>query len=121
MDSSLLGRQCARLGGNQSRRGRSILKVKRIGDDLAKQAFQTHGLDSYEQANCRKSLKHAQMLGFFRNVDACLVAMEACGGSHCWARELIKLGHEGRLIAPRFAKRHVQRGKTPRWGVSVAS
>ena len=34
------------------------------------------------------------MLPFFAKLPACLVGMEACGTSHHWARELIKLGHE---------------------------
>jgi transposase len=37
--------------------------------------------------------------------------MEACGGSHYWARELIKLGHQVRLIAPQFVKPYVKSGK----------
>ncbi|TCL18231.1 hypothetical protein EV691_15320, partial [Azotobacter chroococcum] len=30
------------------------MKLKRIGVDLAKQVFQLHGVDSHEQAVCRK-------------------------------------------------------------------
>ncbi len=32
-----------------------------------------------------------------------LVAMEACGGTHYWARKLRSLGHDVRLIPPQFA------------------
>jgi transposase len=42
------------------------MKLKRIGVDLAKQVFQVHGVDSHEQVKCRKQLKRAQMLDFFR-------------------------------------------------------
>lgn len=87
------------------------MKLKRIGVDLAKHVFQVHGVDSHEQVKCRKQLKRAQMLDFFRNLEPCLVAMEACGGSHYWARELIKLGHQVRLIAPQFVKPYVKSGK----------
>ena len=87
------------------------MKLKRIGVDLAKQVFQVHGVDSHEQVQCRKQLKRAQMLDFFRQLEPCLVAMEACGGSHYWARELIKLGHQVRLIAPQFVKPYVKGGK----------
>ncbi|MFT5781495.1 MAG: transposase [Pseudomonas sp.] len=51
------------------------------------------------------------MLDFFRNLEPCLLAMEACGGSYYWARELIKLGHQVRLIAPQFVKPSVKSGK----------
>lgn len=41
----------------------------------------------------KKRLKRAQVLPFFANLPPCLVGMEACGGAHCWARGLAKLGH----------------------------
>jgi transposase len=87
------------------------MKLKRIGIDLAKQVFQVHGVDSHEQVKCRKQLKRSQMLDFFRQLEPCLVAMEACGSSHYWARELGALGHEVRLIAPQFVKPYVKGGK----------
>ena len=87
------------------------MKLKRIGVDLAKQVFQVHGVDSHEQVKCRKQLKRHQMLDFFRQLEPCVVAMEACGSAHYWARELGKLGHEVRLIAPQFVKPYVKGGK----------
>lgn len=39
------------------------------------------------------------------------VGIEACGGSHHWARLLRSLGHEVKLIAPQLAKPYVKRGK----------
>jgi len=87
------------------------MKLKRIGVDWAKQVFQLHGVDSHEQAVCRKQLKRSQMLDFFRRLEPCTVAMEACGSAHYWARELRTLGHEVRLIAPQFVKPYVKSGK----------
>ncbi|MBV2134007.1 IS110 family transposase, partial [Pseudomonas sp. MAP12] len=87
------------------------MKLKRIGIDLAKQVFQVHGVDNHEQVICRKQLKRAQMLDFFRQLEPCLIAMEACGSAHYWARELRVLGHEVRLIAPQFVKPYVKSGK----------
>jgi transposase len=54
------------------------------------------------------------MLPFFARLPSCLVGMEACGTSHHWARELIKLGHEVRLMPPAYVKPYVKRGKTAR-------
>lgn len=39
------------------------------------------------------------------------VVMEACGSSHSWAREMIRLGHEVKLIAPQYVKPFVKRHK----------
>jgi transposase len=40
------------------------------------------------------------MLKFFAKLPSCLVGIEACGTSLHWARELMKLGHEVRLMPP---------------------
>ena len=60
----------------------------------------------------RKSLRRAQIVPFFARLPSCLVGMEACGTSHFWARELIKLGHQVRLMPPAYVKPYVKRGKT---------
>ena len=41
----------------------------------------------------------------------CFVAIEARGGAHHWARELEGVGHEVRLIAPRYVKPFIKRQK----------
>lgn len=41
----------------------------------------------------------------------CLVAMEACGGAHHWEREMERVGHAVRLIAPRYVKPFIKRQK----------
>jgi len=87
------------------------MKLKRVGIDLAKNVFQVHGVDHHEQVKVRKQLKRRDMLDFLRQVEPCVVAMEACGSAHYWGRELRKLGHEVRLIAPQFVKPYVKSGK----------
>lgn len=52
-----------------------------------------------------------QVLGFMVNLPKCLVGIEACGGASYWAREIVKLGHEVRLIAPQFVKPYVKTNK----------
>ena len=38
--------------------------------------------------------------------------MEACGSAHHWGRELSGLGHEVKLIAPKFVRAFVKTNKT---------
>jgi transposase len=85
--------------------------IKRIGLDLAKQVFQLHGVDAQEKTVLRKQLRRAQMLNFFRQLSPCLIGMEACSSSHYWARELQKLGHTVKLMAPQFVKPYVKSNK----------
>lgn len=51
------------------------------------------------------------MLKFFGRVEYCTVALEACAGAHHWSRELSRLGHDVRLIAPQYVKPYVKRQK----------
>src|SRR5262245_64835401 len=88
------------------------MEITTIGLDLAKNVFQVHGVDATGQVVVRRSLRRAQMLPFFTRLPSCLVGMEACGTSHYWARELIKLGHQVRLMPPAYVKPYVKRGKT---------
>ena len=59
----------------------------------------------------RKRLTRTKLLGFFAAQTPCVVAMEACAGSHYWAREIRKLGHTVRLIPPAYVKPFVKRQK----------
>ena len=86
-------------------------KVSTIGIDIAKNVFQIHGIDDAGEIVVRRQLKRAQVLKFFAKLRACLVGMEACATSHYWARELSKLGHDVRLMPPRYVKPYVKRNK----------
>ena len=86
-------------------------EVSTVGLDLAKNVFQAHGSDAMGRAVFRKTLRRGQVLEFFSRLPRCVVAMEACGGSHYWGREIGKFGHEVRLIAPAYVKPFVKRQK----------
>jgi transposase len=78
---------------------------------LAKNVFQVHGIDGTGQVVVRKQLRRGQVLGFFAGLSRCLIGLEACATAHHWARELMALGHEVRLMPPYYVKAYVKRNK----------
>ena len=87
-------------------------EISIIGLDLAKLVFQVHGAGKAGRCVLRKQLKRREVLRFFGQLSPCIVAMEACGSAHYWAREIARLGHEVRLIPPAYVKPYVKRGKS---------
>lgn len=83
-----------------------------IGLDLAKSVFQLHGVDATGAVTLRRRISRSQMHKTFAGLEPCLVAMEACSSAHYWARELARLGHEVKLLAPAYVKPYVKRGKS---------
>ena len=86
-------------------------QVVTIGLDIAKSVFQVHGVDAEGGVVIRQKLTRARLLKFFGKLAPCLVGIEACGTSHHWARELIGLGHDVRLMPPSYVKPYVKRQK----------
>ncbi|QSP94189.1 IS110 family transposase [Marinobacter salinisoli] len=78
------------------------MNVTTIGIDLAKNVFSIHGVDSHGKVVVRKRLNRSKLLPLIAQLPPCLIGMEACSGAHYWAREFSKLGHDARIIAPRF-------------------
>ncbi len=87
------------------------MQISTIGLDLSKRVFQVHGVDAGGHVVVRKKLGRGEVLRFFEGIEACLIGLEACGAAHHWARELTKLGHDVRMIAPSYVKPYVKRGK----------
>jgi len=85
--------------------------VTTIGLDLAKNVFQVHGVDAEGTAVLRQRLTRGRMLKFFAKLPRCLVGIEACASSHYWARELVALGHDVKLMPAQYVKPYVKRGK----------
>src|ERR1700710_461569 len=89
----------------------SMGDITTIGLDLAKSVFQVHAVNEMGSVMMRKRLRRSQVLAFFPMVPPCLVGLEACATAHYWARELIALGHEARLMPPNYVKAYVKRNK----------
>jgi transposase len=86
-------------------------QIIRIGMDTSKHIFQLHGVDAAEQPGLRKRLRRNEVLAFFAKLPPTVIGMEACGAAHDWARELRRLGHEVKLMAPQHVKAYVKRNK----------
>ena len=82
-----------------------------LGIDLAKSVFQLHGIDEEGSIVLRKKLRRNALLNTLRGLSPCLVGMEACATSHYWAREIMALGHEVKLMPPAYVKPYVKRQK----------
>lgn len=79
--------------------------------DTSKHIFQLHGVNAAEEPVLRKKLRRKEMITFFEKLPQTVIAIEACGGSHHWARLLQSFGHQVQLIPPQYVKPYVKRGK----------
>ena len=104
-------RMCQSESLDLNRRRPPMEQIIRIGMDTSKHLFQLHGVNAAEQPILRKKLRRKEMIDFFQKLPSTVVAIEACGASHHWARLLGSFGHEVKLIAPQLAKPYVKRGK----------
>lgn len=83
-----------------------------FGLDIAKHVFQEHTVDMGTGEIGNIQLRRAAVVEHFANKPPCLIAIEACGGAHHWARELRKLGHTVRLIHAKAVRPFVAGNKT---------
>ena len=83
-----------------------------IGIDLAKSVIQLHGSDASGRCVFAKKMQRKKVLPFLAKQPPCVVGMEACGGSHYWAREIKSLGHDVKLMPPQYVKPYVKTHKT---------
>lgn len=85
--------------------------VATLGIDLAKRSFQLHGVDAKGRTVLTRTLSRVRLAASVARLAPCVVAMEACGSAHHWARTFRAFGHEVRLIAPQFVKPFVKSNK----------
>lgn len=88
------------------------MKTTTFGLDLAKRVFQVHWVDMDTGEINRRQLKREQLVTFFANQEPAVIAMEACGSAHYWARRFASFSHQVRLIAPSFVRPFVKSNKT---------
>lgn len=82
-----------------------------IGIDIAKKVCHLVCLSQSGRVQWKKKLKRQEVLSFLGNQGLSLIGIESCGGAHFWGRKLREIGHEVRLIAPKFVKPFVKSNK----------
>jgi len=75
-----------------------------IGVDIAKNVFQVHYIEEATGEVINKQLKRERFLKFFTKRAPSLIGMEACGGAHHWARQLMQMGHRVKLLPAQYVK-----------------
>jgi transposase len=86
-------------------------KITTVGLDLAKQVMAVHAVNGRGMLVMRKVLRREVLLAWSAALSPCVIAVEACGGAHHWARELTRQGHTVRIIAAEFVKPFRKNGK----------
>jgi hypothetical protein len=90
--------------------------VTTVGLDLAKHVFQVHGIDASGRVVVANAIRRNKLLEFFASLAPCLVGLEASGSAHYWARELMALGHEARIMPPAYVKPYISSAEERRLG-----
>lgn len=80
------------------------MKHSIVGVDIAKRVFQLHWIDTDTGEIVSLQLKREKFLEHFANRAPCLIGMEACGGAQHWARRLISMGHQVKLMPAKAVK-----------------
>lgn len=87
------------------------MNITTLGIDIAKNVFHLHGTNAQDKVELKKRMRRKQVLDFVQKLPPCLVGMEACGGSHYWARKFRAYGHTVKLMAPQYVKPYVKTNK----------
>jgi transposase len=82
-----------------------------VGIDIAKRVFHVIGMDKRGKIILRKRLYRGEVVPFIAQLPPVTIGMEACGGSHYWARQCRQQGHDVKLMAPQFVRPYVKSHK----------
>lgn len=86
-------------------------KISAVGVDLGQSSFHVYGVDSRGRKVLAKKLSRAKFAPFMAQLEPCRVGLEACRGSHHWARELSGFGHEVCQMHPKYVRPYVKTNK----------
>jgi transposase len=90
------------------------MQVSLIAIDLAKSIFQVCGVNQAGKPIFNKAVRRNRLMALLLQYPHAIIAMEACGGSNYWGRELEAQGFTTRLIPPQHVKPFVKGNKNDR-------
>jgi transposase len=76
---------------------------KVIAIDLAKNSFHVTVLDKHDNFLTDRPFNRSALVKWLARQQESIVAMEACGSAHHWARLCASFGHQPRLLPPKAA------------------
>ena len=90
-------------------------EITRVGVDLAKRVIQVLAVNAAGLRVTGRALAREKFLAWCVQLPAgCLIAMEASSSAHHWARKLIALGLDARIIAAHLVAPYRLQGKSGR-------
>jgi transposase len=87
--------------------------IVRVGVDLAKRVIQVHAVDARGKPVVRRALAREKFLAWCAQLPpGCLVVMEVSSSAHHWARKLLTMGLDARIVAAHLAAPYRAQGAT---------
>jgi transposase len=88
------------------------MAILTVGIDTAKSVFAVHGIDEAGKVQLRQpKVARAKLNALVASLPPCTIGIEACTGSHYWARQFQAHGHTVRLMAPKLVTPYRMSGK----------
>lgn len=87
------------------------MQITTLGIDIGKTWFHVVALDAAGKPMLREKMNRERLIRFVSTCNASVIGMEACAGSQWLARRFLRLGHQVKLIAPRFVKAYLKSNK----------
>ena len=82
-----------------------------VGVDLAKRVIQVHAVDAAGHVLCSRALARDKFIAWCAQLPTgCIVAMETSSSAHHWARKLIAMGLDARIIAAQLVSPYRRQG-----------
>ncbi len=88
------------------------MAILTVGIDTAKNVFAVHGVNEHGKVELRQpKVARAKLNALVASLPPCTIGIEACTGSHHWARLFQTHGHTVRLMAPKLVSPYRLSGK----------